>query len=52
MSLSEAIRKNRLPEFTAQEEARGVGPDVSVKKSSSLSSLPGARPRSGGSERT
>ncbi len=26
LSLSEAIRENRLEEFIAQEEARGVGP--------------------------
>lgn len=26
ITLSEAIRKNRLPEFVSQEEARGVGP--------------------------
>lgn len=26
LSLSEAVASNRLPEFIAQEEARGVGP--------------------------
>jgi hypothetical protein len=26
MSLSEALAQNRLPDFIAQEEARGIGP--------------------------
>lgn len=39
LSLTQAAKENRLPEFIAQEEARGIGPIDKNDFVSSLSSL-------------
>jgi len=61
ISLSEAIRENRLEDFIAQEEARGVGPiseaefDVTasavIKTPQSDDQTSGSLPRDGSHEK-
>lgn len=47
LSLTEAIRENRLQEFIAQEEARGVGP-ISEAEFNATASLVIKTPQSDG----
>jgi len=39
LSLADAVRNNRLPEFVAQETNRGVGPAVSAAFEAAMTSV-------------
>ena len=39
LSLSEALKSNKLPDFILQEEARGIGPAETARLEQALSAL-------------